>query len=53
MLHIAALFVALTAITSIPVLLHPWPPISDYINHLARMHIIASINNDPDLARFY
>jgi hypothetical protein len=50
---IAALFVILTAITSIPVLLHPWPPISDYINHLARMHIIASINSDPDLARFY
>jgi hypothetical protein len=50
---IAALFVLLTAITSIPILLHPWPPISDYINHLARMHIIAAINTDPDLARFY
>lgn len=50
---IAILFVVLTAITSIPVLLHPWPPISDYINHLARMHIIAAINSDPDLARYY
>ena len=52
-IKIAALFVLLTAITAIPILLHPWPPISDYINHLARMHIIASINSDPDLARYY
>ena len=39
----AALFVLLLAITSIPVVLHPWPPMSDYINHLARMHVIATI----------
>jgi hypothetical protein len=51
--RIAALFVVLIAITSIPIILHPWPPISDYINHLARMHVIAAINSDPDLARFY
>jgi hypothetical protein len=50
---VAALFVLLLAITSIPVVLHPWPPMSDYINHLARMQVIASINTDPDLARFY
>jgi hypothetical protein len=50
---IAALFVLLMAVTSIPVLTHPWPPIADYINHLARMHIIASIDSDPDLARYY
>ena len=50
---IAALFVVLLGITSIPVLLHPWPPISDYINHLARMHVISVINSDPDLARYY
>ena len=50
---IAILFVVLTAITSVPVLLHPLPPLSDYINHLARMHIIATINSDPDLARYY
>jgi len=51
--RIAALFIVLTAITSIPIILHPWPPISDYINHLARMHVIASVDSDPDLARFY
>ncbi len=50
---IAILFVVLMAITSIPVLLHPLPPISDYINHLARMHVIATINSDPDLSRYY
>src|ERR1700720_1994742 len=50
---VAALFVLLLAITSIPIVLHPWPPMSDYINHLARMQVIATINSDPDLARFY
>src|SRR5580700_8118043 len=50
---VAALFVLLLAVTSIPVVLHPWPPMSDYINHLARMQVIANINSDPDLARFY
>jgi hypothetical protein len=50
---IAILFVALLAIVSIPILLNPLPPISDYINHLARMHVIATINSDPDLHRYY
>jgi hypothetical protein len=50
---VAALFILLLAITSLPVVLHPWPPMSDYINHLARMQVIANINTDPDLARFY
>jgi hypothetical protein len=50
---IAVLFVALLAMTAVPVLLHPLPPLSDYVNHLARMHVIAAINSDPDLARYY
>jgi hypothetical protein len=50
---IAVVFVALLAMTSIPILLHPLPPLSDYVNHLARMHVIAAINSDPDLARYY
>jgi hypothetical protein len=50
---VAALFCVLLAITSLPVVLHPWPPMSDYINHLARMQVIAAVNTDPDLARFY
>src|SRR5262249_52239472 len=51
--EVAALFVVLAAITAIPVLLAPWPPLADYINHLSRMHVIARIGADPDLARFY
>lgn len=51
--QIAVLFIALAAIASIPILLYPWPPLSDYINHLARMHVIAAVRSDPDLALFY
>jgi hypothetical protein len=51
--QIAALFVVFAAIAAIPVLLHPLPPISDYVNHLSRMHVIATIGRDSDLARFY
>jgi hypothetical protein len=51
--QIAILFVALAVIASIPILLYPWPPLSDYINHLARMHVIATIGSDPNLALFY
>jgi hypothetical protein len=51
--EIAAFFLLFAFIAAIPVLLHPVPPLSDYINHLSRMHVIASIGNDPDLARFY
>jgi hypothetical protein len=51
--QIAALFVLFAFIAVVPVLLHPLPPISDYINHLSRMHVIATIGRDSDLARFY
>jgi hypothetical protein len=51
--QIAALFVLFAGIAAIPVMLHPLPPLSDYINHLSRMHVIATIGGDPDLARFY
>src|SRR5882724_2667624 len=50
---VAALFILLLAITALPIVLHPWPPMSDYINHLARMQVIANIGTDPDIARFY
>jgi hypothetical protein len=51
--QIAAVFLALAAVTSIPILLNPWLPLSDYINHLSRMYVINAIGSDPDLARFY
>lgn len=51
--QIAALFVLLALFTAIPVLTHPLPPLSDYANHLARMHVIATGAADPALSRFY
>ncbi len=51
--HILALFILLTAVISIPVLTHQLPPLSDYVNHLARMHVIDTIDSDPYLAKFY
>ncbi len=51
--QIAILFVVLTGITSIPIVLYPWLPLADYINHLARMYVIAGLGTDSDLARFY
>jgi hypothetical protein len=51
--QIAGLFAVLAVITVIPVILYPWPPLADYINHLSRMHIIATMGSDPDLSKFY
>lgn len=50
---IAALFVACLILVAVPIITHPIPPLSDYVNHLGRMHVIAVLPNDPDLARFY
>src|ERR1700720_2457586 len=50
---VAALFIAVTVAVSIPVITHPLPPLSDYINHLATAHVVDAIANDPDLERFY
>lgn len=50
---IAALFVLLSAVAALPVLTNPLPPLSDYVNHLARMHAIAVIGSDPQLSNFY
>jgi hypothetical protein len=52
-MQIAVLFVLFAAVAAVPVVLHPLPPISDYINHLSRMHVIASLGSDSDLTRFY
>lgn len=52
-LQIAVLGAAVLMLTAIPILTQPLPPIEDYVNHLARMHVIASVGSDPDLARFY
>ena len=51
--QIAVLFAVLMLLITIPLWTHRVPPLSDYINHLARMHVIANIDRDPNLARFY
>src|SRR5476651_511738 len=51
--QIAILFAALTLLISIPVWTHPLPPLSDYVNHLSRMYVIATLPTNPLLASFY
>jgi hypothetical protein len=51
--QVAILFVLIAAVSCLPIVLHPLPPLTDYVNHLARMHVIATIGSDPDLAQFY
>jgi len=42
-----------TVVALAPVLVFPIAPLADYPNHLARMHVIATLGSDPDLARYY
>jgi hypothetical protein len=51
--QILALSVALTLLISIPIWTHPLPPLSDYVNHLARMYVIADLPRNQLLATFY
>ncbi len=51
--QIAVLFAAFILLISIPIWTHPLPPLSDYVNHLARMHVIATLSKNPLLANFY
>jgi hypothetical protein len=51
--QVAVLFVILALVSSIPIWTHPLPPLSDYVNHLARMHVIAVAGIDPSLSQFY
>ena len=40
-------------IAALPLLLGVIPPLGDYLNHLARMHVILAGGRDPWLAQFY
>lgn len=51
--QIGAIFAALTLLISIPIWTHPLPPLSDYVNHLARMQVLATLSTNPLLANFY
>jgi hypothetical protein len=50
---VVALYLALTAIALYPVFAVSVPPLVDYPNHLARMHILAKWASDPALQRNY
>jgi len=51
--QILVLFGVLALIAAIPIITNPLPPLEDYVNHLARMSVIANLGHDPDLSRFY
>jgi hypothetical protein len=49
----AVLFVLLGIAVLVPLALTEVPPLVDYPNHLARMHILAELKSSPVLQRFY
>src|ERR1051326_9195923 len=51
--QIAVMAAAFTILISVPIWTHPVPPLSDYINHLARMSTMATLAHDSRLANFY
>lgn len=46
-------FTLLTVMVLTPILSEPLPPLTDYVNHLARMHVMANLDSNPVLASFY
>jgi hypothetical protein len=46
-------FVLLLTAAGLPLFIVGTPALGDYLNHLARMHIIATLDKDPYLAQFY
>lgn len=48
-----AVFPLLLLAAALPVLAIPVPPLADFVNHLARMHILAANGADPVLAELY
>ncbi len=51
--QVLVMFLVFLLLISVPVWTHLLPPLSDYVNHLARMHVIATIDKNPNLAKFY
>lgn len=47
-----AVFSLLVVLAAVPLLLTPMPPLLDYPNHLARMHLLPWLPS-PELGRFY
>ncbi len=50
---LAAMIVLLTALSLAPVWSVALPPLADYPNHLARMHILAELERSATLQQFY
>jgi hypothetical protein len=48
-----ALLVIVLAVLALPLVTHPLPPLSDYLNNLSRAYVIANIGTNSDLQRFY
>lgn len=51
--EIAVVFAVLLIGACLPVLSVQLPPLGDYANHLARMHIIAHVGSDPFLGQYF
>jgi len=51
--EIAAVFAVLLLAACLPILSVQLPPLGDYANHLARMHIIAHVGTDPFLGQYF
>jgi len=49
----AAAFVALLLVACVPLVLTPLPPLLDYPNHLARIHVLAALSGSPTLQQYY
>lgn len=46
-------FAALLVLVAVPIVAEPLPPLTDYVNHLARMHVMARLDANAQLAQFY
>jgi hypothetical protein len=51
--QVLTLSASLTFLASLPLWTHRLPPISDYVNHLARMHVLTNISSNTPLSKFY
>jgi hypothetical protein len=49
----AVLFLSLFGIAAAPVILTPVPPLVDYPNHLALLHVLVNHSDSPFLQRYY
>jgi hypothetical protein len=49
----AVIFILLSGLAALPVLLCETLPLVDYSNHLARMHILATLKDSVQLQKFY